>query len=325
LEEKMRVNRFTLAIILLILLLVSACNLPNSQTTAAPPPEKSFEEQMTEVAIAVKNTESAAGFQETQIAAGIQATQVAEQAAELTQQALSPTEDLSAQIEAAAQATMAAQQLTQIASATEPPAPTEPPPPPTDPPPAVETFEEWVADANILLYEDMAGDFSTTRYVKEALDNLGYRFVDVRDAAGQFKDQLLSGGPAGEGWDLIISASEARTIIQGEFYTYINLWPLDGSAPILHSPNDGISLRNPTGFWPFELGDLLRLAPGSDATLLWGTYAHIADQYGTAVTCMDGQLLIQTYSSHSYGKDRIVRMWENYIYHGLMARYEATH
>jgi hypothetical protein len=183
---------------------------------------------------------------------------------------------------------------------------------------------------------------------------------------------MLSGGPGGEGWDLIISAKEARGHVRGEMYVYMNdalndgssliieeyeldaivngkistiisrcgvefhdqwawdplneqlLWPVEGSHPIHHQPNEGITLTNPSGFWPDnEIGDFLRLSPGSDAVPLWAARVNVDDSFLTAVSCLDNQLILQTYSTHNYGKDRVVRMWENYIYNALLARYES--
>jgi hypothetical protein len=232
-------------------------------------------------------------------------------------------------------------------------------------------FDTWMKSANILLYEDMSGDFSVYRFIQGALDSMGLSYTDVKDALGHYKNQLLSAGPGGQGWDLIISGKELRTSVQGEFYVYINdalnlgssviieewdmdsiasgklstilsrcgvefqrdwideplnehlLYPIKGTHPIHHFPNEGISLTNPTGYWIWtDLGDLMKLSPGSDAQLLWGVRVNIKDSYATAVSCMEGQLIIQSYSSHSYGQDRIERMWQNYIYNTLQARYD---
>ncbi len=236
---------------------------------------------------------------------------------------------------------------------------------------SMEDFNSWMKSANILLYEDSAGVYTTTRFVQDALDAMGLDYVDVKDAVGHYKEQLLSGGPGGEGWDLIISAKEARGHVKGEMYIYLNdalndgssviieeweldsivrgeiatilnrcgvefqdqwvgeplntqlLWQVDGSLPIHHQPNEGISLTNPSGFWAgSDLGDFMRLAPGSEAVALWAARVNVQDTFLTAVSCLDNQLIIQTYSTHSYGRDRIVRMWENYIYHALLARYQ---
>ena len=244
------------------------------------------------------------------------------------------------------------------------------PEPEPDPEQELADFETWMKSAAILLYEDMAGIYTTTRFVQEALDTMGLDYVDVKDAVGHFKEQLLSGGPGGDGWDLIISAKEARGLVKGEIYEYISdnlndgssviieewqmesivngkiallmnrcdvefqdqwpsdpiknqlLWKIDGTLPIHHQPNEGIALTNPTNFWNYDLGDFMRLAPGSDAEALLSARANVKDTYLVAVSCLDNRLIIQTYCTHSYGKDRVVRMWENYIYNALLARYE---
>lgn len=369
---------------LFAVVILAGCNLPSGTADVS--------SQQTQIAMNVQLTSlaqqsgenaqaTAAALLETQVAQLAQATMLAQQATQLAQPQ-SPTQtqpDTAAtqnaqatQIAMFAQATVSAGQLTQIAAApTITPLPTEPPP--TEPPPTLQpgqSFEDWLSSASILLYEDMAGDFSTTRYVKQALDALGLRYVDVKDALGDYKSQLLSGGPGGAGWDLIVSAKELRTAVQGEFYVYLNdalnqgssviieewdtddiglgklsillmrcgvefqadwfdkplaeqlLWPVEGTHPILHTPNEGISLRNPTGFWMFtDLGDFLRLAPGSSAVPLWSARTNTSDSYLTAVNCLDGRMIIQTYSSHSYGQDRVVLMWQNYIYYTLQARF----
>ncbi|MEA3349739.1 MAG: hypothetical protein U9Q82_03875 [Chloroflexota bacterium] len=283
------------------------------------------------------------------------------------------------------QSTVNAQQATQAAQATSTPqpAPTQAVPttaPPTQAPAPTqqssgpeEDFDTWMRSASILLYEDMSADFSVYRFINLALEGMSLRYVDVRDAMGDYKNQLLTNGPGGQGWDLIISGKERRNNISGEFYVYLNdalnlgssviieewniddiasgkistilsrcgvefqrdwinepldrqlLYPLNGSHPIHHQPNGGISLTNPSNFWAWDqsdLGDLMELRPGSDAVPLWGARAISKTSYLTGVTCLDGQLTIQTYGSHSYGQNRIVMMWQNYIYNALMARYE---
>jgi len=101
------------------------------------------------------------------------------------------------------------------------------------------------------------------------------------------------------------------------------IFPIDDSSPILHTPNDGIALTNPTSYWLWtDLGDLMRLSSGSDAVPLWGLYPNTRNSDLAAVSCVDGRVIIQTYSTHSYGEDRVIRMWQNYIYNTLKARYD---
>lgn len=370
---RFRISLWKLLPFVLLALLLAACNLPSGQLPAVPsaspqslpsltppPPPPSENAPATQDAL------------QTRIAQAAQATLVAQQVAEMTAQAESGQAQDAAQATQSAiqtQVALAAQQTVQAGQPTAAP-PTEAP---TATLPPQESFEEWLPNAGILLYEDMAGNFNTTRYIKAALDGMGLRYVDVGDALGNYKDQLLSNGPGGQGWDLIISGKELRTAVSGEFYTYLNdalnegssviieewdldsiwagkfssimsrcgvefqsdwrnkpldeqlLWAVEGGSPIFHYPNEGISLRNPTGYWTGDLGDLLRLSPGSQAVPLWSARTNTRDTYLTAVACLDNRLIIQTYSSHDYGKDRIVRMWQNYIYNALQARYTLTH
>ena len=198
---------------LLLLLLGAACNLPS----AAQPEFSSTKvvldaqgtdigQQMTQVALS------------TQVAYNVQATIVAQQVAQLTMVANAPTISAPTQNEP-----------TPITPATEmptipPPATATPPPPPTDVPtpteiPATPTpdMESMMDSAKILLFEDVAGVF-LERYIKDALDGMGLDYVDVKDAVGDFKAQLLSGTD----WDLIISGVEARSGVKGEFFDYLN-------------------------------------------------------------------------------------------------------
>ena len=356
------------AAILFVALVGLACNSPTPQ------PANSSQNQ-TQIALNVQMTQlSLSG---TQTAQAISAQDQAN--AQTTQAAQDAT-----QVALNVQATVNAQQATQnVQDSNTSPPPTQPPPQPTQPQPtsvpptspptsSLPDFETWMRSASILLYEDMSGDFTVFRYIKLALDGMSLQYTDVKDALGHYKNQLLSGGPGGQGWDLIISGKELRSNVSGEFYVYLNdalnqgssviieewdldgiasgkvstilsrcgvefqrdwinepldkqlLSPINGSHPVHHIPNEGISLTNPSGYWMFtDLGDLLRLRPGSDAKLLWGARANVTDSYATAVSCLDGRLIIQTYSSHSYGQDRIVMMWQNYIYNTLKARYES--
>ena len=122
----------------------------------------------------------------------------------------------------AAQATIAAQQATEIASL----------------PTAVPTIspadlEERMKSASILLYEDMVYDTSVLRYVQKTIQKMGLNAVDVGNAKGLLKSQMISGGPTGKGWDLVIISAEAKQGISGEFFNYVNQALDQGSSVIL--------------------------------------------------------------------------------------------
>ena len=285
------------------------------------------------------------------------------------------------------EATAMALQLTQSALNNQPPAaaptvvPLLPTVAPAVAPPTVgaapttastmEDFDTWMKTASILVFEDIAADFNVYRYVPIAISGMGLRHVDEKDALGRFKNQLLSNGPKGQGWDLIIAAKEIRSDLQGEFYEYLNnalgkgssvileewdmdrlangklslllgrcgvdfdrnwtganlddtvIYPVDGTHRAHHTPNEGVSLSKVTGYWlGFDLGDRMRLAPGSSATPLWGLYGTSSSNDLVAVSCVDDRFILQTYSTHSYAQNRIVSVWQNYIHSTLRARYD---
>lgn len=81
-------------------------------------------------------------------------------------------------------------------------------------------FAAWLKTANVLVYEDMKGDFSTLPRVDQALDTIGLsnaNIMRVADARGDFLRQLNTG----RNWDLIIMAAESRTAPTGEFWEAI--------------------------------------------------------------------------------------------------------
>lgn len=329
---------------------------------------------------------------ETQTALGVEATLIAMQSAGEVQptieaQSLTMTAQTVLITEQAVQIGQQALALTQAPpAAVSPdarlPAPGEPastpqptitPLPSPTPTPTVDVISLGVR-ANILLYEDMAGVFNTSRTVKLALDDLGFPYVDTKDHIGQFKEALLDEAPEGKAWDLVISANEGRTrytMIRGEFFTYlrsllaggssviIEAWNLDSlmdqplrdlfndcgveyhgdmydlrdqslvfysaypNSPILTYPNQP-PLYNVTNYWDLEgdLGDLLQLADGSKAQILLGRRIDFPTKYGTLTACMDGRLIIQTFSTHQYAQKDMIALWQNYIYNALKSHYQ---
>ncbi len=283
------------------------------------------------------------------------------------------------------EATAMVLQLTQSAMSNQPAAPpTLPPVAPTvtpqQPQPTVAPvntvstmpdFDTWMKTASILVFEDISADFNVYRYVPIALSGMGLNYVDEADYLGRFKNQLLSNGPGGQGWDLIIAAKEIRSDLQGEFYEYLNdalgrgssvileewdmdrlgngklslltgrcgvdfsrnwtdtdindtvIYALNGTHRAHHMPNEGLSLSKVTGYWlGWDLGDRMRLAPGSSATPLWGKYGSSTSNDILAASCVDDRFIIQTYATHSYAQSRVVPVWQNYIYSTLRARYD---
>ena len=84
------------------------------------------------------------------------------------------------------------------------------------------SMQAMMKSAKILLYEDMVAFPDTTRYVRDTLEYMDLPYVDVGNAIGDLKTQLMSYGTDGKGWDLVILAAEAKPEIQGELFTYID-------------------------------------------------------------------------------------------------------
>lgn len=232
------------------------------------------------------------------------------------------------------------------------------------------SFEEWMADANILVYDDMWGrDTPVIENAIEAL-GLGRNMINVHDAVGDFLSNMNSATK----WDLVVVGSEWRSLVQGEVFDVIvsqldrgssvvfETWYIDQVyngrvAPILsrcgieyhkdwlraekdYNANDylvyllepddpvfsqpnSISMLIPYDIrWVDDVGDTVKLVPDSGATLLAGRLPKEFNSYGLMVKCMDGRLIWQTFSTHDYKDQEMTNLWANYIYNGLLARYE---
>jgi hypothetical protein len=142
--------------------------------------------------------------------------------------------------------------LQAAAAATVPPPPTGTPPPtemptpmpPTEtalPPTATATLpptptavdlRDQIRGANVLVYEDMYGNPKRKPYVHQAVSEMNFsggKVIEVGDALGNFKEQLLSSTK----WDLIIVAAEQRTAVQGEFWEYVYDQVQRGAAVVI--------------------------------------------------------------------------------------------
>jgi hypothetical protein len=83
-------------------------------------------------------------------------------------------------------------------------------------------------------------------------------------------------------------------------------------------------LVTPVIYWPGDAGDLIKLTSGSNAELLAGTQPNERSTYGTIASCMDGRMVMQTFSTHDYQQDKTVALWQNYIYYTLMNHFKVS-
>ncbi len=108
------------------------------------------------------------------------------------------------------------------------------------------------------------------------------------------------------------------------------LFALDPTSPLLNAPNSGMSFSKSTDYWwdrngkiSYDVGDLVRLKPGSNSNLVLGTTAEAKDSHGTLTDCLGGRMILQTFSDHQFSIDNMSLLWQNYIYNALRARFEA--
>jgi len=103
-----------------------------------------------------------------------------------------------------------------------------------------------------------------------------------------------------------------------EFLVYL----LEPDHDIFSQPNT-ISMLSPYDvLWVLDVGDTVKLVPGSDAILLAGTQPKVFNSYGLITECLDGRMIWQTFSTHDYKTQDMISLWMNYIHNALQARYE---
>lgn len=208
-----RLNHSSLKVVLAALLVIMlACNMPGSASTPA------------------------ATLNETQVALSIQSTMLAEESAQATANAVVqvlPTQPPAPTTPPEQPTYTPYPTFTPQPAATEPPAPTA-----ADPQPAAaaeltdEQIKEKIRSANVLVFEDMRGNFDRKPIVHDVINRMrfsGGKVVEVGDALGKFKDQLLSTTQ----WDLIIVAAEDHDAVQGEFWEYMQDHVNNGAAVII--------------------------------------------------------------------------------------------
>lgn len=103
-------------------------------------------------------------------------------------------------------------------------------------------------------------------------------------------------------------------------YDYSVYW-LDQSHPLLSTPNIAQAPSYPYPEWFGDAGDLLELSSGGDAVLVGGLHANRKSDYGVLASCLDGRMVIQTFSTHDYKMGVMQALWENYIINTLTNHY----
>lgn len=103
----------------------------------------------------------------------------------------------------------------------------------------LQSFEDWIKTARILLFEDIVGIPRVNRYVKDTLEIMvskyGISYDNVGSAKGWLKERLIFGAEGGVPWDVIIIAAEMRAGVSGELFEYLEDNLNKGTSVILES------------------------------------------------------------------------------------------
>jgi len=101
-----------------------------------------------------------------------------------------------------------------------------------------------------------------------------------------------------------------------------SIYWLQPEHPLFTDPNTAMPLIHYSRYWGSQAGDYVRVAPGSEADLVAGAYQKNKSDYGLITSCMEGRVILQTFSNHDYHKDEIVALWQNYITYTLKNRFD---
>jgi hypothetical protein len=271
----------------------------------------------------------------TKVALEVQATDAA---AQLTQQANQPT------------AQPPAQPPAQPSAGTPNPSAAEP------------DYSELIQNAKILVYEDVINIDNRVRDALDLM-HLKYTHVgDARGNflgainSGTRWDLIIADsedhrGIQGEFWDTIrerVTGPDKTALIAELWYldeTYNgrikplmnecgiayqkdwlmveSVFILDSTHPVFTTPHSGFSLIHYSPYWPFDPGDLIKILPGSDATLLAGTFQKRKSDYGVMATCFEGRVVFQTFCDHDFRESDTHLLWQNYITWTLTNHFKA--
>jgi hypothetical protein len=106
------------------------------------------------------------------------------------------------------------------------------------------------------------------------------------------------------------------------------LWYLLPDHPILNEPNEMGNLKT-NKYWKGDLGDLMTIkyynnkAVG-DAALVIGVDNNYPNSRAVLTTCMGGRLVLQTFATHEYAREDMLKLWQNYVYYALTNHFIAT-
>ena len=225
-------------------------------------------------------------------------------------------------------------------------------PPPTITPTATQDIAALIKSAKVLAYEDSMA-VPLVPWIRPTLELMGLDYTytaDIGDLlnhlnSGTKWDLIIIAAEArsavqGEFWDVIVpKVTNDKTALIVEMW-YLSdtavgrisqltskcgirfqsvrsagdysIYTLKSDSPVFTTPNSSFSLTNYIGYWQDKAGDYVRVT-GGDAQILAGGFPSRSSDYGLITTCIEGRVIIQTFSDHDYHREDIQALWENYV------------
>jgi hypothetical protein len=221
---------------------------------------------------------------------------------------------------------------------------------------------DFARAARILLHEDAADSAGlVSQVIKRALDEGGYTYETTNGLIGRLKEKIdqewdlvilaaeMKSNLQGEfflyanrrlrqGSALILETWLLDKVDTGGFNYMLDACGLevqgdytqttdrgvrwtDPDHPLLQAPNAGMDLQDFVQFWQGDIGDLIRKKPGSPAQIV-GSMTGSDAESGLLTTCLEGRLILQTFSTHDHNEEDMVALWQNMIAYALQGRYD---
>jgi hypothetical protein len=77
----------------------------------------------------------------------------------------------------------------------------------------------------------------------------------------------------------------------------------------------------PQFYWKGDMGDIMQILPVSSSALIGGLHVSNTAQFGLLTECVEGRMILQTFSTHNYKKVETLALWENYITNALISHF----
>jgi hypothetical protein len=107
---------------------------------------------------------------------------------------------------------------------------------------------------------------------------------------------------------------------------YALFW-IEPTSPVFNKPNAVEPLFRINFYWSGDVGDLMQLTGNSTAHQLAAPQSpYYTRDHGVLYSCINGRMILQTFSTHDYANTDMIHLWQNYMYNALQARldYEAA-